>query len=438
MNGSYVVASLATLLAVATPAPVVATEYLELVDFRLIDGTGAAEHPVQRLIARDGVIVMIDSTGQAPTPEATATWTRIGLDGAWVIPGLIDTHVHVARFPDAHREAERFLLRAVKAGITGVRDLGGDARALAEIERAGGRGELLVPTMVFSAMFGGPDIFKQGPTAELAPDRQPGEAPWAHVVTEQSDLRQIIAEAKGSGATNAKIYGDLSPELATRLIREATRQGMLSTAHATVFPARPSDLVEAGVGSLAHAPYLVWEAVDDVPGDYQMRTKGPWKAVAPDHPRLLALYRKMAARGTTLDATLYAYKAMQSYPGVPKMDWTETAFEWGAQATRLAREAGVRVTSGTDWFEPRDDFELPHTHEELALLVEAAGFTPMQAIVAATQNGAIALGRGKTHGTLEIGKVADLVVLDADPLADIHNTSHIRFTVRAGKIVQPQ
>jgi imidazolonepropionase-like amidohydrolase len=62
----------------------------------------------------------------------------------------------------------------------------------------------------------------------------------------------------------------------------------------------------------------------------------------------------------------------------------------------------------------------------------------MEAIVAGTRNGAIAMGRGKTHGTVEIGKVADLLVLDADPLADIHNTTRIRFTVRKGKVVSPQ
>lgn len=414
-----------------------AEDYLELLNFRLIDGSGQAERHVRRLLVRDGVIVRIDSTGAEPIPGSSARWTRIGLDGAWMMPGLIDTHVHVARFPDARREAERILQRAVRGGITGVRDLGGDARALAEIERASGHGELIVPHMVFSALFGGPDIFKQGPTSQMAPGRPPGQAAWAHVVTEQSDLRQLVAEARGSGTTNIKVYGDLTPRLATRLIREATRQGMLSTAHATVFTARPGDLVEAGTGSLAHAPYLVWEAVDKVPDDYAMRTAGPWSTIAPDHPRLLRLYRRMAERGVTLDATLYVYKAMQSYPGVPKMDWAEPAFQWAAQATRLAREAGVRVTTGTDWFEPRDDFELPHTHEELALLVEASGFTPMQAIVSATRNGACALGRESTHGTIEVGKVADLLVLDADPLQDIHNTTRIRFTVRAGRIVDP-
>lgn len=432
------VAVLLVLAWFAAPSLAAATDYLELVDFKLIDGTGKNTRHVDHLIARDGVIVQIDAEGEAPTPESTASWTRIGLDGAWLMPGLIDTHVHVARFPNAYEMASKILQRAVRGGITGVRDLGGDARTLAEIERASSNGELIVPNLVFSAMLGGPDIFKLGPMAEFARGYPPGEAPWSHVVTGQTDLRQLVAEARGSGTTNAKVYGDLTPKLATKLIREARRQGMLTTAHGTVFPAGPGDLVEAGIGTLAHAPYLVWEAVDKIPADYRKRTEGPWNDIPPDHPRLLALYRRMAARGVTLDATLYVYKAMNTYPGIPKMDWTETAFEWGAQATRLAREAGVRVTTGTDWFEPRDDFELPHTHEELVLLVEAAGFTPMQAIIAATQNGAIAMGRGESHGTVEVGKVADLLVLDADPLADIHNTTRIRFTVRKGQVVKPE
>ena len=62
----------------------------------------------------------------------------------------------------------------------------------------------------------------------------------------------------------------------------------------------------------------------------------------------------------------------------------------------------------------------------------------MQALVAATSNGAYALGRAKTHGTVEVGKIADLLVLDADPLADIRNTARIRFTVRHGETVRPE
>jgi imidazolonepropionase-like amidohydrolase len=421
----------------ALPGPLAATDYLELNDFQLIDGSGAALRHVDRLVARNGVIVAIDTAGTVPQAEADASWTRIGLAGAWVIPGLIDTHVHVARFPDTRKRAASILDGAVRGGVTAVRDLGGDARALAEIERAIHAGEIIGPELVFSAMYGGPDLFREGPMSQHAPDRAPGTAPWSRSIDAHSDLRQLLAESKGSGARNVKVYADLDATLASALIAEAGRQGLLSTAHATVFPARPSDLVEAGIGSLSHAPYLVWEAVETVPADYRARIAGPWQSLAPDHPKLLALYQRMAERGVTLDATLYVYQAMNNYPGLPRQDWTQAAFEWGAKATQAAHAAGVLVTTGTDWFEGRDETELPHTHDELALLVEHAGFTPMQALVAGTRNGAIALGLSATHGTIEVGKFADLVVLEADPLADIHNTRRIRLSVRHGVVIKP-
>jgi imidazolonepropionase-like amidohydrolase len=415
-----------------------AAEYLELTDFQLIDGTGAAVHTVRRLVARDGVIVMIDDQGEMPKPEPDAQWLRVGLDGAWVMPGLVDTHVHVARFPDTSTHAKTILQRAVRGGVTSVRDLAGDARALADIERATSNGEFTGPQVVYSALFGGPDIFRNGPTSEMAAGRPAGAAPWARAITADTDLRQAIAEAKGTGATNVKLYGDLDARLAKRIIEEAKRQGMMTTAHATVFSAGPGDLVTAGVGSLSHAPYLVWQGADHIPGDYRMRIQGPWDSIPPDHPRLLALYRQMAERGVFLDATLYVYKAMRNYSPQVDASWTDAAFAWAAKATRLARGAGVRVTTGTDWFEPRDDADLPHTHEELALLVEAAGFTPMQAIQAATRDGAAALGMEQSCGTVQVGKFADLLVLEADPLKDIRNTTHIRMTVVRGKPVAPE
>lgn len=414
--------------------PVGAADYLELTDFHMFDGTGSAPRAVKSLLVRDGVVVAIDDAGTRPAAEADARWTRIGLAGAWVIPGLVDTHVHVSRYPDPRR-GDRVMVSALRGGVTSVRDLAGDARALAEIERAIEAGEWRGPTLVYSALFGGPGIFRNGPTAEMSPGRAPGEAPWARHIDAKTDLRQAVAEARGTGARNVKVYGDLTPRLATALIREARRQGLMTTAHATVFPAAPGDLVDAGIGSLSHAPYLVWEAVDTVPDDYGARIRGPWSTVAPDHPRLRALYRRMAERGVFLDATLYVYKAMKDYaPGQLDTSWTDAAFAWAAQATRLAHEAGVRVTTGTDWFDPRDEGDLPHTHDELALLVAHAGFTPAQALVAATRDGAVALGLDD-RGTLEVGRRADLVVLDADPLADIANTKRIRFTVSRGVVV---
>ena len=411
-------------------------DVLELRDLRLIDGSGAPARKVQRLLVRDGRIVAIDAEGTPPAPAAGEPWTRLDLAGANVMPGLIDTHVHVARFPDTRAQAERILRQAVQGGVTAVRDLAGDARALAELQRGLGAGEWLGPHLVYSALIGGGDIFRDGPTAQMSTGMQPGSAPWARRIDATTDLRLALAEARGTGATNLKLYGDVAPDLARAVLGEAARQGLSTTAHATVFPARPSDLVEAGVGSLAHAPYLVWEAVDEVPADYRKRTAGPWATVAPDHPRLLALYRRMAARGTSLDATLYVYKAMKNYSPEVKADWTDAAFAWAVQATRIAHAHGVSVTTGTDWFEPREG-ELPHTHEELALLVDQAGFSPMQAIVAATRNGAIALGIEAQTGTIAVGKSADLLVLEADPLRDIRHTQRIRMTFRGGRRVDP-
>lgn len=415
--------------------PLQASDYLELTHFTLIDGSGAPARAVESLLARDGVIVGIDAAGTRPDVEPGARHTRIDLAGAWVIPGLVDTRVHVSRFPDPRR-GDRILSAALRYGVTGVRDVAGDARALGEMERAIETGAWPGPTLIYSALFGGPAVFRNPPTSGMSPGRTPGEAPWARCIDADTDLRQVVAEARGSGARNIKIYGDLSARRAAAIIREAQRQGLMTTAHATVFPARPSDLVEAGVGSLSRAPYLVWEAVDTVPDDYGQRIRGPWSTIAPDHPRLLALYRRMAERGVFLDATLYVYKAMKDYaPGRIDTSWTDAAFAWAAQAVRHARAAGVRVTTGTDWFDPPDPDDLPHTHAELALLVEHAGFTPAQALVAATRDGAAALGVAGRAGTLAVGKDADLVVLEADPLADIRNTTKIRFTVKRGVVV---
>jgi imidazolonepropionase-like amidohydrolase len=344
--------------------------------------------------------------------------------------------VHVARFPDAFVQAERILREAVRGGVTTVRDLGGDARALAELQRRVDAEHALLPTLASAAMFGGPDIYRGPPIDQFSIGLRTGEAPWAQSITAKTDLPLAIARAKGAGVDHIKIYGNLSPALARAIIAEATRQNVLTVAHATVFTASPADLVEAGAGTLSHAPYLVWQAVDKVPADYGMRISGPWSSTPPDHPRLRSLYRRMAERGVFLDATLYIYRMMNEYlPPEMKRDWTDQAFAWGAQATRQAHRAGVRVTTGTDWFEPREG-ELPHTHDELALLVSDAGFTPMEAIVSGTRNGALAMGLGETHGTLEIGRFADLLVLEADPSIDIGNTKRIRKVFLRGHPVE--
>jgi imidazolonepropionase-like amidohydrolase len=93
----------------------------------------------------------------------------------------------------------------------------------------------------------------------------------------------------------------------------------------------------------------------------------------------------------------------------------------------------VRIAAGTDGM--GGDRGLPNLHEELALLVQA-GLTPMEALIAGTRTAAEALGMGSSHGTIAVGKAADLLVLRADPTADIRNTRQIDFVLKRGKVVE--
>jgi len=135
---------LAVVLLACAVLPAQAVEYLELTDFHLVDGTGAPPREVRRLVAREGIIVAIDEDGRVPEPEPDARWLRIGLHGAWVMPGLIDTPM-MANAPAAFTDA-----------------------ALAEIPLGRvGRPEDIAPTIVFlvsddSAYYNGAEIVIDG------------------------------------------------------------------------------------------------------------------------------------------------------------------------------------------------------------------------------------------------------------------------------------
>ncbi len=411
--------------------------WLILENLMLVDGSGAPPRIVDELIARNGEIVFVNSTGGSFefTPNEFDIIERVDLDGAWVIPGLIDTHTHAARFPDSYGEGRRILSAALRGGVTTVRDLGGDARSLAELERARRARQFEGPEIVFSAMVGNRALFDDERIAVFSTGYAPGDAPWAMAVDAKSDLPRLIARSSGSGVSALKLYAGLDRADVLAIGEEARRQGLALWAHATVFPAGPFDLIDAGVSSLSHAPYLVWAAITDIPDDYGMRTKGRWPSIAPDHPRLLELYDEMARRGVYLDATLFVFRRMHNFAPTVVADWAGPAADWAAAATSLAHQRGVRVTTGTDWFEPSEADGLPNTHAELELLVEEAGFTPLAALVAATRNGAEALGLGLTHGLITEGRQADLVVLNANPLADISNTRDIKMVFKSGRRV---
>ena len=389
----------------------------------IIDGSGGPVLPSRTLVLESGWITDIYGDGEKPVPAGADVRE---LDGYYIIPGLIDSHVHVGGATD-----ER-LTWALLGGVTTIREMAGDGAYLRELQEAIEQGELDAPDIYFSAIMGGPELIQKDPRVKLAtpPAYALGTAPWARQIDENSDLPAVVAEAKACGATGLKLYADLSAELVRGLTAEAHRQGLRVWAHAVISPATVEDVINAGVNSVSHALAFL------LPPDWRFG-KNNAQDVDPQllNPgRMARLAAAMKAHNTFLDPTLTVYydrAGVSSSSG----EAAEQQEAFSAEVVGQLHRADVRIVAGTDRPPPRVEGELPAIHDEMQLLVEKAGLEPLQAIVAATKNGALLLGIDRTHGTIERGNVADLVVLRKDPLEDIKNTTTIAFVVKRGRII---
>jgi len=421
----------ALLLAVAAQAQQ-APETVALTHVTVIDGTGAAPLPDATVLIRAGRIAAVYPTASRPAPNGARVED---LSGKWLIPGLIDAHVHITESSGDLAHFRDLLGRLLLDGVTGLRDMAGDARVLAYLAREARLDAPGWPDIYYSALMAGPTFFYEDPRV---PDASRGvalgTAPWMRAVDESTDLRMAVAEAKGTGATGIKLYANLPAAMVKAITAEARRQGLLVWTHATIFPAKPSDAVEAGATTLSHTAYLVWEAAPHVPVDYRSRAQGDFAHIRPDDPRILALLDRMKERGTILDATVRVFQqqAERSPNAVG-----QGILPWIYAVTREAHERGVLVDAGTDstgLANPRQPDAGPAVVEEMSLLVAQCGFTPVAAIQAATQVSAMAVGQSAQRGSVAPGMAADLVVLSADPTTDVRNLRKIVEVMKGGKV----
>ncbi|HSM95525.1 MAG TPA: amidohydrolase family protein [Rhizomicrobium sp.] len=397
----------------------------------VIDGTGAAAKPGMAIIARDGRIDAI-----VPKPQ----WRRklgaklaaaagvVDLNGDYALPGLIDTHVHLATDPDPVFEQAQ-LRRFIYSGVTTVRDMAGDTRVLNFLARQTLLHKMDGPDVYYAALMAGPQFFRDPRTIASAQGAVPGAVPWMQAMTDDADIPLAVARAKGTDATALKLYADMPGELDAKITREAHRQHMLVWGHAATFPASPMEVVDAGEDVVSHACMLAYQASDRIPPEYHNRAPVDDAKFANGSTAALdPLLADMKAHQTILDATIYVYKVMWDEAG-PKSPPPYCKTELAARITRAAHQAGIDVSTGTDadsdWDKP-----LPSVFDEIALLVNDAGFTPLEAIRAATLVGAKTVGQEKTLGSLEAGKRANILFVAKDPLADIQNLRMVVLTVK--------
>jgi imidazolonepropionase-like amidohydrolase len=404
----------------------------------VIDGTGAPPATDMTVLVRGERIAAVYRSGSRALPKGATTED---LTGKYLIPGLMDAHVHITG-GYAGMSAYAPLLRGLLLdGVTGLRDMAGDARVLGYLAREAALDTLASPNIYYSALMAGPTFFYEDPRVPGASEGVLlGSAPWMRAVDATTDLPAVVTAAKATGATGVKLYANLPAELVGAIAKEAERQGMLVWTHATVFPAQPADAVAAGATTLSHTPYLVWQAEPHVPVDYRSRALADFTQVAPNDPRILALLREMKDRGTILDATLRVFHEESEHspdamgPGI---------MPWSYAVTREAHAVGVLIDAGTDSRGLPTDSSGPDAAagptvvDEMVLLVEQCGFSPVEAIQAATQVNAMTVGQAAQRGTIGPGKMADLVVLSADPANDVRNVRRVVEVYKAGRAYRP-
>ncbi len=397
---------------------------LALVGVTVIDGTGRAARPNQTVLIQGERITGVSPAGSHPLPPRA---TILNLTGRFLIPGLIDTHVHIATDPsgeDTRVRTERRLRKALLGGVTAVRDMAGDVRALGSLQRDALLAEIPSPDIYYAALFAGPEFFADPRTHDATRGLVAGQVPWMRAIADTTDIHQAIAEARGTGATAIKLYAALSGELARRITVEAHAQGLAVWAHAALGPATPIEVVNAGVDAISHAS-LVALAMDSTRRVAALRAP-PGQPLDMADSGLDTLLRTMVRQHTVFEPTLLIFED------------DPARLRLAGEITRKAYRDGVTIIAGTDTLgeADSDSLTLPNLHRELELLVRLGGLSPAEALESATRDAAAVLGAQATRGTVEAGKLADLVVLSANPLADIRNSRTIQLVIKRGRIYE--
>ena len=398
----------------------------------VIDGTGGPIRPNMAIITRGERIEAIVAQAELRLPPGAEV---VDVKGQYALPGFINSHEHLATPPN-RRFAEAMMRRDLYGGVTAARCMGDDLRALAELARASRLAEIPGPDLYCAAVFAGPD-FLQDPRLIACRQGTNGVTPWIQAIDDKTDLANAVTLAKGTGAIAIKIYANLPAPLVAKIVAEAHRQGMQAWAHGMVFPATPREVIDANPDTVSHIGYLAYEAVEKRPQRYQEREKfpiDPAPFINGDNKIMSSLFDLMKEKKIILDATNYVFETIEQMRARDPQNAPPPPYCSSKLAELLTAQAyrhGVLISAGTDSFAPVED-PYPAVHGEIEILVRKVGMTPMDALRSATIISAMSMGQQSEMGTLEKGKLANVVFLSGDPLRDIAAIREVTLTVKRG------
>lgn len=413
------------LAACAITRPTPAPDVLAITNATLIDGTGAAPVAGRTLLVRGGRIVRVGAAGEVRVPPGARV---LNARGAYAIPGLWDMHVH-ALWDTA--VADAFLPAFVAHGVTGIRDMGGTLEVLRYARGRVAAGTLAAPRLVAAG------LVLDGP--------EPVDPSISLRVATPAEARAAVDSLARAGADFVKVYTLMPPELFHATAARARERGMPLAGHVPG-EVDPRDAARAGMRTMEHMRA-------ELGGFCTRATRRTCDSIIPvlrEHrvwqtPTLLPRWVR-----AHMDSVDTADARAAELPAVVRQYWMaehagkraqRTADDWRRLRGEHDEErwlagylhaSGLELLAGSDAGVP---FSLPGVglHDELRMLVDA-GLRPMEALQAATRNAAHALG-ADSLGTLEVGKMADVVLLAANPLDDIRNTRRIVAVVIGGRVL---
>jgi len=386
--------------------------------------------------------------------------------GKYIIPGLIDAHVHVVHVLDfAQVTGDEVMPLYLAYGVTSLRDTGDFPAAEKLIARYVDRHPELCPRLFLCSF--------------LTDGDPPYHRDVGFALTDTAKVDQYVADMKSWEVSTLKLYVGLERPVGRAVIEAGHRVGLPVTGHLGKYSAQ--DAVADGIDCLEH----IWSVFNysfppGVPGSAtqeEQRTMSPEQVrrrvlerranLDLQNPTARALVQALREHKTAVDPTLIVHRNMillndlsdvktdpdnDIIPARLKKWWTayrarsalgpdtqelrKQEFARYQELTGILYRAGIPLLAGTDAPEP---FVPPGAslHRELELMV-GAGMTPAAALQSATIQNARALRQADKLGTIEEGKLADLVILDGDPLADIRNTRKIYKVIRGGIVCDPQ
>ena len=439
-------------------APSANPRSLALTHVTLIDTTGGPAKPDMTVVIAGNRIIEVAKSDQIRPPSNTET---VNANGKFLIPGLWDMHVHWYE--------KDYLPLFIANGVTGTRQMYG-APVFQQWRKEIEAGELLGPHLLI------PSPIVDGPKPVW---------PGSIAVANASEGRQAVIQVKRGGADFVKVYSLLSRDAYFAIADESKKQGIPFEGHVpdSVTLEEASNAGQVSVehltGVLAACSSREAELLKSAQATVEAIDAGQLPTVRYSGPEFrarqkLALETYSSQKAETVFGELkknhtwqcptltvlrsMAYSEDPSFANDPRLKYlprdivsswdpkadpflkNKTAEDWAISKKVFSKDlelvgamerAGVEILAGTDTLNP---YCLPgfSLHDELGLLVQA-GLTPLQALQAATLNSARFMGRENDLGTVAPGKIADLVLLDANPLEEIGNTRKISAVVFGGK-----